>query len=64
MLPGIIQLARSPRDETCMAPRTNSRSVPSTLKGVAHGTMYGILVRFEDRGWLKNPLDFPADSAR
>jgi hypothetical protein len=46
-----------------MAPRTNSRSVPSTLKGVAHGTMYGILVRFEDRGWLKNPLDFPADRA-
>jgi PadR family transcriptional regulator len=26
--------------------------------GIAHGTMYGILVRLEDWGWLENRLEY------
>ncbi len=31
--------------------------------GIAHGTMYGILVRLEDWAWLENRLDYVADRA-
>ena len=31
--------------------------------GIAHGTMYGILVRLEDWGWLENRLEYSADRA-
>jgi hypothetical protein len=36
----------------------------SRSAGVAHGKMYGIPVRFEDRGWLKNRLDYPGGAQR
>ena len=35
----------------------------SKSSGIAHGTMYGILVRLEDWGWLENRLDYVADRA-
>jgi DNA-binding PadR family transcriptional regulator len=35
----------------------------SKSSGIAHGTMYGILVRLEDWGWLENRLDYSADRA-
>jgi PadR family transcriptional regulator, regulatory protein PadR len=35
----------------------------SKNSGIAHGTMYGILVRLEDWGWLKNRLDYLPDRA-
>jgi PadR family transcriptional regulator, regulatory protein PadR len=35
----------------------------SKSSGMAHGTMYGILVRLEDWGWLENRLDYVADRA-
>lgn len=30
---------------------------------IAHGTMYGILVRLEDWGWVESRADYPADRA-
>ncbi len=35
----------------------------SKSSGIAHGTMYGILVRLEDWGWLENRLEYPLESA-
>jgi hypothetical protein len=35
----------------------------SKNSGIAHGTMYGILARLEDWGWLDNRLDYYADRA-
>ena len=35
----------------------------SKSSGIAHGTMYGILVRLEDWGWLENRLDYLPDRA-
>jgi PadR family transcriptional regulator PadR len=31
--------------------------------GIAHGTMYGILVRLEQRGWLTHRLEHGSDRA-
>ena len=33
----------------------------SKSSGIAHGTMYGILVRLEDWGWLENRLEYPLE---
>lgn len=35
----------------------------SKSSGIAHGTMYGILVRLEDWGWLENRLEHSPDRA-
>jgi PadR family transcriptional regulator, regulatory protein PadR len=35
----------------------------SKSAGIAHGTMYGILVRLEDWGWLENRLEYSPDRA-
>jgi PadR family transcriptional regulator, regulatory protein PadR len=35
----------------------------SKSSGIAHGTMYGILVRLEGWGWLENRLDYLPDRA-
>ena len=35
----------------------------SKSAGIAHGTMYGILVRLEDWGWLENRLEYSTGRA-